>query len=92
MSIFYLNACSLASTLAALEEILQHIGNRIAHYRKLKGLNQSELARALDKDRQVIQKLETGLVNPTIKTLYDISIALDIDITDLLNPDPLKGK
>jgi putative transcriptional regulator len=71
--------------LAELEFILKKVGERIAYYREKKGMNQSDLARAMDKDRQVVQKLETGKVNPTIKTLHEIASVLGIDITDLLN-------
>jgi transcriptional regulator with XRE-family HTH domain len=49
-----------------------------------KKTNQSDFARELEKDRQVIQKLETGVMNPTVKTLQKIAYALDIDITDFI--------
>lgn len=70
--------------LAKLEHILKLVGQRIAYYRKQKGLNQSQLANLLDKDRQVIQRLETGKVNPTVKTLHELAEVLDIELTDLL--------
>lgn len=63
---------------------MKRIGKRITKFREAKGMNQSDLARELDKDRQVIQRLETGVMNPTIKTLQKIADALDIDITDLI--------
>lgn len=47
-------------------------------------MNQSDLARELDKDRQIIQRMETGKVNPTIKTLQKIADVLEIDIIDLI--------
>ncbi len=70
--------------MAKLDDILKRIGARIAYYRKQKSMNQSDLARELNKDRQVIQRIEKGKVNATIKTLHEISDALDIEIADLL--------
>ncbi len=53
--------------------------------RTLKGWNQSDLARACNKDRQAIEKLENGRVNPTLYTLHEIAEALQIPLSDLVN-------
>ena len=54
------------------------IGQRIIELRSMKGWSQSDLARACNKDRQAIEKLENGKVNPTIYSLYEISRALEV--------------
>ena len=67
------------------EQLKKKIGRRIVELRTQKGLNQSDLARACGKDRQAIEKIENGKVNPTIFSLYEISNALDISLQKLLN-------
>jgi transcriptional regulator with XRE-family HTH domain len=69
---------------AKLDDILKRIGKQITYYREQKNMNQSDLARELNKDRQFIQRIEKGRSNVTMKTLYEISTALDITINDLL--------
>ncbi|WP_308992753.1 helix-turn-helix transcriptional regulator [Mariniflexile litorale] len=61
------------------------VGKRIVDLRTEKGLNQSELARLCAKDRQAIEKIENGKVNPTIFSLYEVSVALGVDLHELLN-------
>jgi putative transcriptional regulator len=51
---------------------------RIIQLREKKGLSQSDLARAVMKDRQTIHRIETGDSNPTVHTLHDIAKALDV--------------
>ena len=65
-------------------ELQNKIGNRIIEVRTQKGWSQSDLARACDKDRQSIEKIENGKVNPTIFTLYEISEALSVKLTELV--------
>ncbi len=65
-------------------ELQNKIGNRIIEVRTQKGWSQSDLARACDKDRQTIEKIENGKVNPTIFTLYEISEALSVKLTELV--------
>lgn len=64
-------------------ELQKKIGCRIIELRTQKGWNQSDLARACLKDRQSIEKIENGKVNPTIYTLYQISEALSIKMSEL---------
>lgn len=69
-------------------ELNNKIGLRIIDLRTKKGITQAELARACGKDRQAIEKLESGRVNPTLFTLYEISKALEIPLSSLVE---LKG-
>lgn len=59
------------------------IGKRIIEVRSEKGWSQSDLARACNKDRQAIEVLENGKVNPTIFTLYEIAKGLNIPLSEL---------
>ncbi|WP_372755484.1 helix-turn-helix domain-containing protein [Mariniflexile sp.] len=65
------------------EQLSKKIGKRIIEIRTLKGLNQSDLARACGKDRQAIEKIENGKVNSTIHSLYIIALALEVDLYEL---------
>ena len=62
------------------EELQKKIGLRIIDLREQKGWSQADLARACNKDRQAIEKIESGKVNATIFSLYEISIALGVPL------------
>jgi putative transcriptional regulator len=66
-------------------DLNRKIGQRIIDQRTKQGFTQADLARACGKDRQAIEKLESGKVNPTLYTLYEIAKALDISITSLVD-------
>jgi putative transcriptional regulator len=66
-------------------ELNQKVGERIVELRMKKGWSQADLARACGKDRQAIEKLENGKVNPTLYSLYEISKVLGISLAKLLN-------
>lgn len=61
------------------------IGERIIEFRKKKGWSQSDLARACKKDRQTIEKLENGKVNPTLFSLLEVAMALNISLSELVD-------
>jgi putative transcriptional regulator len=64
-------------------DLNKKIGQRIISLREKKGLSQSDLARACSKDRQAIEKLENGRVNPTLYTLYEIAKALELPLSTI---------
>lgn len=66
------------------EQLKKKIGKRIVELRTKKGWSQSDLARACNKDRQAIEKLENGKVNPTAYSLLEISKVLDVSLSELL--------
>ena len=66
------------------DQLQKKIGQRIVQLRTDKGWNQSDLARACSKDRQAIEKLENGKVNPTIYTLLEIAKALQVSLSTLI--------
>ena len=47
--------------------------NRIEEIRKVRGINQEELAKALCVSRQTISSLENGRYNPSIELAYKLS-------------------
>ncbi|MDR2237339.1 MAG: helix-turn-helix domain-containing protein [Chryseobacterium sp.] len=61
------------------------LGKRIVMLRTQKGWSQSDLARACNKDRQAIEKLENGKVNPTLYTLLEVANALEISLSTLVD-------
>ena len=67
------------------DALQKKISKRIIELRTEKGWNQSDLARACDKDRQTIQKLESGTVNPTIYTLQQIADGLGVSLSNLID-------
>ena len=67
------------------EQLKKKVGQRIVELRSQKGWSQSDLARACNKDRQALEKLENGKVNPTLYTLLEISKALEVPLTKLIN-------
>lgn len=66
------------------DEYLVKLGQHIGDVRKAAGLNQSELAVRCDKDRQNIQRLEKGRMNPTAYYLWELAQALNVPVADLL--------
>ncbi len=66
-------------------QLQKKIGQRIIDLRTERGWSQADLARACNKDRQSIEKIENGKVNPTIFSLYEISKALQISLSELVS-------
>jgi len=64
---------------------LKKLGGRIAYLREKNGLTQTELANECEKDRQSINSVEKGNVNPSAYFLFQISQALKIPVKDLLD-------
>ncbi|KGE13824.1 helix-turn-helix domain-containing protein [Sphingobacterium deserti] len=69
------------------DQLKQKLGKRIVELRKQKNWSQSDLARACSKDRQAIEKLENGKVNPTLYTLLEIANAMEISLRALVEWD-----
>ena len=71
------------------------VGQRIKMLRKRKGMNQSELAAALDKSLRTIQKYETGEIEVSIAIVNQLAELLDSTPTYILgyesNREPIRG-
>ncbi len=68
-------------------ELLKSVGKRIQEIRNNKGLTQDELVGKIDGeiDTTNISRIEAGRTNPTIFTLYRISEALEVKLSDLVD-------
>ena len=66
------------------EELQKKIGQRIVELRTQKGWSQSDLARACNKDRQSIERIENGKVAPSLYSLYEIGKALEVSMAKLV--------
>ncbi len=64
------------------EQLKKKVGQRIVELRSQKGWSQSDLARECNKDRQAIEKIENGKVNPTIFTISEICKVLKVSLSD----------
>ena len=76
------------SNMSSMEkiELLKIIGANIKRVRESKGLSQVDLVGKIEGniDTTNISRIESGRTNPTIFTLYRISQALEIKLTDLV--------
>ena len=68
-----------------INQLQQKIGNRIKTLRELKGISQQDLAAICNFEKGNLSRIEAGRTNPTISTLYKISQALEISISELVN-------
>ncbi|ABQ38635.1 Putative transcriptional regulator [Bradyrhizobium sp. BTAi1] len=50
-------------------------------------MTQEQLAEISGFSQQYISGLEKGQRNPTVVTIYELSVALDVDYLELLKPD-----
>lgn len=67
------------------EELLKQIGKRVRQLREERNLSQWDLASAIGKDQQSVQRLEKGGINPSLFYLYQIAEGLSLDLKDLLD-------
>lgn len=67
------------------DKLKKLLGQRIVELRTKKGWTQADLARACGKDRQAIEKLENGKVNPTLYSLLEVANALDVSLSVLVD-------
>ena len=63
---------------------------RIKEYRKDKGLTQEELASLIGVSAKTIGRYEQGLTEPSADTLFLLTDALDIEISDLIDEESLE--
>lgn len=63
-------------------ELQKRLGVKIKALRSKKNMTQNELAVECDFEKASMSRIESGQTNPTIRTLYKISKALDIPIVE----------
>lgn len=74
-----------------MEDIYKIIRHNIKKYRLLKNMTQAELAEKTDLTHDYIRQIESDKVANTfsVQTLYDISVALDIELKLLFEKEEL---
>lgn len=72
--------------MAAKKDIfLKQFGVHLRKLRENKGITQFELASIMNKDRQSIQRVEAGNINPTIYYLQELSEGLEMPIKEIVD-------
>ena len=73
-----------------MSQITQHVGALIRSYRRAQGITLQQLADKIHKSRASVSKYETGEIVVDIETLYEISRALNVELTALTDYRPAK--
>ena len=68
-----------------IDLLQQKIGERIRLIRESKGISEQNLAAICNFEKANLSRIEAGRTNPTISTLYKISQALEITISELVD-------
>lgn len=67
------------------DTFLKKLGKNIAGLREKAGLSQTDLALRCDKDKQSLNRLEKGRINPSVYYLSEIATELNIPLWKLLD-------
>ena len=67
------------------------VGQNVRRIRQARGLTQEQFAELSGFSQQYIGGLEQSRRNPTIVTIYELAIALQVDHLDLVRPDRENG-
>ena len=67
-------------------DLLKNVGKRVQDLRLSKGLSQVDLVGKMEGniDTTNISRIESGRTNPTLYTLYRISLALEVSLEELV--------
>jgi transcriptional regulator with XRE-family HTH domain len=65
-------------------ELIKSVGEKIKHFRLKQNISQEQLSFESGIPRVQIGRIERGETNATLKTLFFISKALDVSITEFL--------
>lgn len=68
-----------------------NIGNRIAEMRKQKGLSQAALSRQSGVSQAAIALIEQNKRCPTLETVRNIALAMNVSLTEILAEDEPDG-
>jgi transcriptional regulator with XRE-family HTH domain len=68
------------------------VGENVRRTRKLRGLTQEQFAEKSGFSQQYLSSLENGKRNPSVITLFEIAVALDLQPADLLRPRPRRSE
>ena len=65
--------------------LLKSFGNRLKTIRENTGISQLKLSELTGVMRDQISRIENGQINPTLETVYKLSVALEIPLSDLFD-------
>lgn len=65
------------------KQFLDSLAKQIAALRKAKGMTQERLADAASIDRVALANIETGKRRPTVTTVYRLSAAMGVNVSEL---------
>jgi len=63
---------------------LKSFGQHIKSVRKSKGMTQIEVASAMQRDQQSLQRVESGRVNPSLTYIMELAAALNVKVGELV--------
>ena len=63
---------------------LKQLGEHVREVRLKKNITQFDLASSIGKDRQSVQRVESGDINASVYYLYELAEGLDISLEELL--------
>ena len=67
------------------DTFLNKLGKNIARLREKAGMSQTDLALRCDKDKQSLNRLEKGRINPSAFYLSEIATELKVPLKDLFD-------
>lgn len=67
------------------KQLLKKIGLRIKQLRTEKGLSQREFGYEIEVEKSNVSRIESGVFNTKIITLFKVANALEISLSDLLD-------
>lgn len=73
-------------------DVRKIVGDNFARIRRERGLTQEQVAERSGFSQQYLSSLERGQRNPTIITIYELSLALETTYSSLILPENNPGK
>ena len=67
-----------------MASVYEKLGESIRKHRRKAGLSQEDLAERAKLDLTSVSEIESGLRNPSLKTLHKLALALKIKVSDLI--------
>jgi transcriptional regulator with XRE-family HTH domain len=67
------------------EEYIKDVCKKIKEIRVKKKMTQLELASKIGIDDSSLRRIESGKTNPTLKTIYRIASAFEIEVTEIFS-------
>jgi transcriptional regulator with XRE-family HTH domain len=69
------------------ERLQKRLAERVRSYRKLRNLSQEDLADLAEIDRTYVSQIERAVGNPSLGVMAKVAGALQVQVTELLQPN-----